>query len=173
MQGVMKISDRQQSLFEIEQYAIETIDRVGDSVGDYYWDKAAVGLLPNSPTRQPQHLQLLTFKSEQPQIADPQIREQTHADRLLDPPTSPLLPKKGEQPSTRELLTFFREQGDAIVIVNGKNYYLTHSKSSKYYPGDKGWFDIKRKGSADYLYRRWRDGVKQKSRCLGRVDRLE
>jgi hypothetical protein len=62
--------------------------------------------------------------------------------------------------------------GYSIVTVKGTRYLLTHSKSTKYYPSDKGWFDLKIKQGKEYLYTRWRDGIKQKSRCLGRVVKL-
>jgi hypothetical protein len=59
------------------------------------------------------------------------------------------------------------------VNVKGIVYLLTHSKSNKYMPPHKGWLEIKPRGKNQFLYLRWWDEKIKRSRCLGRVDKLE
>jgi hypothetical protein len=148
-------------------------------IGDWDWEINNLVLLPKV---REQHLTLL-----------PKVREQERDDRNSDPHGDPhgdsLLPNFREQASI-ELLPKVREQlypareireqllagqtviGYSIVQIKNDRYYLTHAKSTKYYPMN-GWWDIKNKKGINYLYTRWREGVTQKSRCLGRLDRLE
>jgi hypothetical protein len=62
--------------------------------------------------------------------------------------------------------------GKSIVKVKGTSYILTHAKSNKYMPEHKGWLEIKTSDKKLYLYLRWRDGEIQRSRCMGKLDRL-
>jgi hypothetical protein len=62
--------------------------------------------------------------------------------------------------------------GKSIVNVKGNKYILTHSKSDKYMPTNKGWTEIKPKDGKLYLYLRWRDEKIQRSRCMGKLDRI-
>jgi hypothetical protein len=59
------------------------------------------------------------------------------------------------------------------VKVKGRNYLLTHSKSNKYIPPNKGWFEIKPRGKNLFLYLRWWDEKVKRSRCMGKVDLVE
>ena len=83
------------------------------------------------------------------------------------------LPNKLSNDEIREQLEDGSEiLGKSIVNVKGQKYLLNHSRSDKYMPTNKGWLDIKRKDGKLYLYLRWRDGGTQRSRCMGRLDRL-
>jgi hypothetical protein len=62
--------------------------------------------------------------------------------------------------------------GKSIITVKGTRYILTHSKSNKYMPTNEGWLEIKPNGQKLYLYLRWRNDQKQRSRCMGKLDRL-
>lgn len=88
-----------------------------------------------------------------------------------------------EQKSRLKLLpkSVIREQlergetilGKSLTKVKGKVYILTHTKYGEPLPEHKGWLDIKKMGKYQYLYLRWRDEDKQRSRCMGRVDLVD
>jgi hypothetical protein len=60
-----------------------------------------------------------------------------------------------------------------IVKVQGRSYFLTPNKNRKLLPRESYWYDIKTQKGNQYLYIRWREQKKQKSRCLGRIDALK
>jgi hypothetical protein len=184
----MRITELQQSLFDLARFEIEPVAN-DNAIGDWDWDTADTYLLPNSKSREQFDTDRLLPNSQPPSSL---ISEANAVRSLINEPPparsidADLLPKSREQylqdPPTKLLPNLaIREQledgqhvpGYSIVLVKGQRYLLHHSKSNKYYPTDRGWFDIKPKGGIDYLYTRWRDGQKQKSRCLGRIDRLE
>lgn len=128
--------------------------------------------------------------SPKPLLPKSEIREQDgidskhllpNSDRLL-PNSAHLLPKSQIREQLPKKLSNdeIREQldngktilGKSIVNVKGTSYLLTHSKSDKYMPTNKGWTEIKSKAGKLYLYLRWRDGEIQRSRCMGKLDRL-
>lgn len=174
-------------------YAIERLKAEAiEPVGDWYWEQADKNLLPNSKSREQPDLELLPNleSREQPNLKllpnslpitlVPESRELLPNLESREQPKLELLPnsKSREQLPNSEI----REQletgqtviGYSIVNVKGQRYLLTHSKSkpNKTLPTGKGWQEIKPKGENQYLYLRWRVEKKQKSACMGRVDRL-
>jgi hypothetical protein len=138
-------------------------------------------LLPNSEIREqdrsnPDHL--LPNSDHLIPSSDHLIPSSDHlipsSDHLL--PKSQIreqLPKKLSNDEIREQIEQGGEiLGKSIVNVKGQKYLLTHSKSDKHMPTNKGWLDIKRKDGKLYLYLRWRDAGIQRSRCMGRLDHL-
>lgn len=124
-------------------------------------------LLPNSESRE-------QVSIDSDRLRPNSDRQLPNSDRLL--PNSEIreqLPNKLSNDEIREQLEQGSEiLGKSIVNVKGQKYLLTHSKSDKYMPTNKGWLDIKRKDGKIYLYLRWREGGIQRSRCMGRLDRL-
>jgi hypothetical protein len=60
-----------------------------------------------------------------------------------------------------------------IVTVRGQKYFLTPNKNRQQLPNQTTWYDIKSRNKNQYLYLRWREGGKQRSRLLGRIDPLK
>jgi hypothetical protein len=193
----MKISQTQRTLFDLDEFEIRPADRTGDRIGDWEWESATLTVLPNLKSReqtpavqQPESkitllpnlglLPNLKSREQNPKGQPPEPKENLLPNFREQPP---LLPKSREQETPKKQLPdlAIREQlergetviGYSIVKIKSMRYLLTHSKSNKYYPTLEGWYDIKIKRGIHYLYIRWREGVKQKSRCLGRVDLLE
>jgi hypothetical protein len=81
-----------------------------------------------------------------------------------------LLPKSVIREQLEQGVTIL---GKSLTKVKGKVYILTHTKSNEPLPESKGWLDIKKMGKYQYLYLRWRDEDKQRSRCMGRVDLVD
>ncbi len=168
---MIKLAGNQLSLID----NLDVGDATGDRVGEWEWENSSVGLLPNLKSREQnsktQHLEpqksllpnldlLPTFREHD--IMLPKSREQ-------DIPKKPLANRQIREQLERGETVI----GYSIVKIKSKKYLLTHSNSNKYYPSLGGWYDIKVKQKIEYLYIRWRDGIKQKSRCLGKLDLLE
>jgi hypothetical protein len=60
-----------------------------------------------------------------------------------------------------------------IVKVRGQQYFLTPTQPVRPLPIQSTWHEIKTQKNNQYLYLRWREENKKKSRCLGRVDALK
>jgi hypothetical protein len=190
---VVKIIDRQAQLFPIEDYAIEPTDTATiDIVGDWEWEQESIALLPK-PTRKPK--QTLSSLILQESVV--------HDDLDLLPKTELVtLPKIEDEIREQALMTYaqflekflgeksrikllpksiIREQleqgieipGKSIVKVKGKVYILTQPKSTNNQLPKNWWRDIKQIGKHQYLYARWREGDRQKSKSLGRVDLVD
>jgi hypothetical protein len=63
--------------------------------------------------------------------------------------------------------------GKSIVRVQGRVYILTQPKSINWQLPKKWWREIKQIGKHQYLYARWREADRQKSKSLGRVDLVD
>ncbi len=92
-----------------------------------------------------------------------------------------LLPNSSVREQIKPLLpnSLVREQNNnllpnlEIVKVQGRSYFLTPTKPHKPLPKERNWYDIKTQKGKQYLYLRWREDKRQKSRCLGRLDALK
>ena len=152
--------------FAGEQLSLIAEDFEDRPVGDWEWETDNLVLLPNF--REQANLVLLPKVREQEQtdLLLPKVREQMHPPHQVREQLHP--PHQVRE----QLLEGHTVIGYSIVTIKSEVYYLTHAKSSKYYPVE-GWWDIKKQKGINYLYTRWREGLTQKSRCLGRLDRVE
>jgi hypothetical protein len=146
--------------FAGEQLSLIAEDFEHRPIGDWEWEINNLVLLPKV---REQHLTLL------PKVREQERPEIHHPDLLLPKVREQLYPPREIR---EQLLAGQTAIGYSIVPIKSHRYYLTHAKSTKYYPAN-GWWDIKNKNGINYLYTRWREGLTQKSRCLGRLDRLE
>lgn len=88
------------------------------------------------------------------------VREQTPLDILL--PNQPVREQNKSGGSNLQ-----------IVKVKGQSYFLTPSKKTNKMVVPRSWYEIKVFKGHKYLYLRWREDKRQKSRCLGRLDALK
>jgi hypothetical protein len=130
------ISDRQSTLFDLEEYA-------GSDTVMWGWlePEAKLGGNNNLPPNS-------------------EIRGQNHIDNL--PPNSEIRGQIKLLPPNLE-----------IVKVRGQQYFLTPTQPPKPLPIQSTWYEIKTQKNNQYLYLRWREENKKKSRCLGRIDALK
>jgi hypothetical protein len=148
---VRPITDRQATLFNLDDYQIEPVP-LRETIAGWGWEEIGIDLLPNFKNRK---LGSKPLPSESP------VREQP--DRIVLPNS-----KVREQP----LEPNTQSPNLKIVSIKGQKYFLTPSKSTKTLPEGKGWREIKKQKGNLYLYLRWREGDTQKSGCLGRLDKI-
>jgi hypothetical protein len=149
---VIKISDRQSTLFDLDQYENNDPVKWGWLEPEDEKLGSNKNLLPNSQSQK--------LGSNKNLLPNSKIGEQTPSDILL--PNQPV----GEQ-NNKSLSNL------QIVKVKGRNYFLTPNKKFHLLPAQTTWYDIKVTKGHEYLYLRWREDKTQRSRCLGRLDALK
>jgi hypothetical protein len=149
---VKTISDRQSTLFDLDQYQCDSLVKWGWLEPDDEKLGSTKNLLPNSETQK--------LGSNKNLLPNSKIGEQTEPEILLPNWTV------GEQNNSS--LSNLQ-----IVKVKGRNYFLTPTKKTILLPAQRTWYDIKVTKGHEYLYLRWREDKTQKSRCLGRLDALK
>lgn len=194
---VMKISDLQQQLFDPGEFDRHDYTNIDSSPGDWNRDvngdfsplnKLINGTLRNPPPPgsqfgghrvfgMPPKLEAHTMPPKLEfgghQVTDrlePIDRSNLEISIASPRPPTEMPPKLGIGGHD---LADQTEDKRSRVKVKGINYLLTRSKSTKYMPPNKGWFEIKVRGKNLFLYLRWWDEKVKRSRCLGKVDRVE